>query len=547
MLLHSQIDRPSDPFQNDNFTIYLATNIAESSITIPNLNLVICLGKEKYIDKGVLRTRFISWASATQRAGRTGRTCPGTLIRLYTRETYNYFETYYTKYSTEQLAQIILQLEVLNSSYSTKEILLNLPTPIDENEIDYAYKKLECYKMIEDGQITNYGMFANKIGIDLEYVNMLALGCQLGCANTIACLIANMINPAKVMHSYLDPKYFNKVRKYSDSRFKICYDSEPIYNMLNYLKKPKKFKYITRIYNNLSKEVPTDKFKPELELLYYIIGFCWKKNWLNASEHINFKNHSVEIKNLPKIINKEDENVFIIYSISYYSDFKDTYNFLNNNLFNLNKVFITEKEIFSWHPEIVYDPIEELNYINVIFKKEKKLIEFLKKLKKKIDLLVTQQKHNLVEFIGQETIFSKKIASKKIVSYFLNVDKNNITFAPMLINTIAKGYRDRLFRENNNDKGIKVQYPTIFWKYDSINIWLSNWESSIINKKIAVPSKILFSENSNSGRAFNITFLDEFLLDLIKNIEPVDFTTLEFNNILHQKIILKLESKKIES
>ena len=548
VLLHSQIERPSDPFQNQTFTVYLATNIAESSITIPDLNLVICLGKEKYVNNGVLRTRFISWASATQRAGRTGRTCPGTLIRLYTRETYNYFETYYTEYSTQQLAQIILQLEMLNSQYSTREILTNLPSPIDEFQIEIAYQKLENYHMMEEGEITSYGIFANKIGIDLEYVNMLALGCQLGCANTVACLVANMVNPPYVMHSYLDPKYLSKVRKYAYKRFKTCYDSEPIYNLLNYQKNPKKFKYITRVYKTLSQELPQDKLKPTKQLLYYIIGISWRNNWLDANEHQYFKNHSVEIKNLPEIVKQPDENVFTIYSIIYYANYKDTFSFLDQNLPMYNKAYITEKEVLTWHPEIVYDPHDQMNYVNVIFKRREKTNRIIKKLKKKkIDLLVTQKEHNLVEFIGLETKFNKKINSKNIISYFLNVNIDNITYAPMLINTIARGYRDKLFRLNNSDRGIKIRYPSIYWKCDQINIWLPSWESSVINKKIAVPTRILLSEGGNGGRAFNITFLDYFLFDLIENVQPQDFTLLDFNSEFYQKLIHKLESKKIES
>lgn len=74
--------------------VILATNVAETSVTIPNIKIVI--------DSGVARiSRFsyrshikklhiepISQASANQRAGRCGRIAPGLCIRLYSEDDY---------------------------------------------------------------------------------------------------------------------------------------------------------------------------------------------------------------------------------------------------------------------------------------------------------------------------------------------------------------------------------------------------------------------------------------------------------------------------
>lgn len=69
--------------------VVLATNIAESSITIPGISAVIDLGLSRVLrhDLGrgldVLRTEPISLASAEQRRGRAGRTEPGICYRLW--------------------------------------------------------------------------------------------------------------------------------------------------------------------------------------------------------------------------------------------------------------------------------------------------------------------------------------------------------------------------------------------------------------------------------------------------------------------------------
>jgi len=72
--------------------IVLATNIAETSITIPDVRYVIDCGLAKVprfsprSGMTALREELISRASAEQRAGRAGRTGPGIALRLYTED-----------------------------------------------------------------------------------------------------------------------------------------------------------------------------------------------------------------------------------------------------------------------------------------------------------------------------------------------------------------------------------------------------------------------------------------------------------------------------
>lgn len=71
--------------------VILATNVAETSLTIPGVTGVIDTGLAKVASHAhwnglpSLDVKAISQASATQRAGRAGRTSPGVARRLYTR------------------------------------------------------------------------------------------------------------------------------------------------------------------------------------------------------------------------------------------------------------------------------------------------------------------------------------------------------------------------------------------------------------------------------------------------------------------------------
>ena len=84
-----------EPTPEGHRKVVVATNIAETSITINGVVYVIDPGfsKQNVYDP---RTRIssllvtpISKASARQRAGRAGRTRPGKCFRLYTEESFN--------------------------------------------------------------------------------------------------------------------------------------------------------------------------------------------------------------------------------------------------------------------------------------------------------------------------------------------------------------------------------------------------------------------------------------------------------------------------
>ena len=70
--------------------VILSTNVAESSVTVAGVTAVIDSGIARvastspWTGLSTLETRDISLASATQRAGRAGRTAPGRVLRLYT-------------------------------------------------------------------------------------------------------------------------------------------------------------------------------------------------------------------------------------------------------------------------------------------------------------------------------------------------------------------------------------------------------------------------------------------------------------------------------
>lgn len=86
-----------DHFGEDNRKVVVATNIAETSVTVPGVSYVVDSGRVKekvYKGEGShvfssFEIRWISKASADQRAGRAGRTGPGHCYRLYSSALYD--------------------------------------------------------------------------------------------------------------------------------------------------------------------------------------------------------------------------------------------------------------------------------------------------------------------------------------------------------------------------------------------------------------------------------------------------------------------------
>jgi HrpA-like RNA helicase len=98
--------------------VILATNIAETSVTLPAIRYVVDTGKHKCRNVAAatgmesLTVSDISQAQAAQRAGRAGRVQAGICFRLYTEGAYNSLpEASVPEILRVNLAQVVLQLK----------------------------------------------------------------------------------------------------------------------------------------------------------------------------------------------------------------------------------------------------------------------------------------------------------------------------------------------------------------------------------------------------------------------------------------------------
>ena len=163
--------------------VIFTTNIAETSITVPNVTGVVDSGIERvslYDDSekvNVLRTMPISMQNAIQRSGRSGRTQNGCAIRLWSEDS----ETRMPRGIVPEVLQIepselLLQKAALERfeargarseersniviASEAKQSQLELPTAIPDAREKTATALLEKFGMLKDGAITELGLKA---------------------------------------------------------------------------------------------------------------------------------------------------------------------------------------------------------------------------------------------------------------------------------------------------------------------------------------------------------------------------------------------------
>ena len=185
----------------DSRLIVLATNVAETSLTIPGIRYVFDTGraKEKKYDRisGVqsFEVGWISKASASQRAGRAGRTEPGHCYRLYSSAVY---EQDFAEHAEPEILRmpvegVVLQLKSMDLQYVVN---FPFPTPPDRPSLAKAENLLSYLGAIStEGKITEIGGLISQYPLSPRFSKMLTIGHQHDCMAYTIALVAALATP----------------------------------------------------------------------------------------------------------------------------------------------------------------------------------------------------------------------------------------------------------------------------------------------------------------------------------------------------------------
>ena len=174
--------------------IILATNVAETSLTVPGIKYVIDFGDariSRYSARtGVQRLPIepVSKASADQRKGRCGRTCPGICIRLYSEEDFNQRPDYTDpEILRTNLASVILQMITLRLGDIEDFPFIDAP---DHRQITDGYRLLDEIGALEDHRLTADGKLIARLPVDPRLAKMAVAACRTGALSEILIIIS---------------------------------------------------------------------------------------------------------------------------------------------------------------------------------------------------------------------------------------------------------------------------------------------------------------------------------------------------------------------
>ncbi|CAG8556777.1 15728_t:CDS:10 [Funneliformis mosseae] len=129
--------------------IVLATNVAESSITVPDVKKIFdtCLRKDVDYDKATrcysLNEQWISKDCAEQRRGRAGRLGPGVIYRFVPKQFYDNLRNERKPVIKRTPLNSLLLRSIYANLGDPRELLSHCIDPPDDNAVDYALEDLE--------------------------------------------------------------------------------------------------------------------------------------------------------------------------------------------------------------------------------------------------------------------------------------------------------------------------------------------------------------------------------------------------------------------
>ena len=170
--------------QDDQRKIVFATNVAETSVTIPGVKYIVDTGLAKELcfdpikNMNSLKVQIISKSSAEQRKGRAGRTSAGRCYRLYSEMTYNEMPDK----SLPEILRVTLETTALKlHEFGITDVLnFDFVEEPDRTALEKAVESLEFLEAIKDGHLTELGKKMAALPIDPHLSRIMLDGINWG-------------------------------------------------------------------------------------------------------------------------------------------------------------------------------------------------------------------------------------------------------------------------------------------------------------------------------------------------------------------------------
>lgn len=185
-------------FDRKGRTVIVATNIAETSVTLDGVTAVVDTGQIKEMryfpssSISALRVVRHSRAGCDQRAGRAGRTAPGVCVRLYDRADYHrrlrYTEPEIRRVS---LDQVLLQMKAMGLTDARIRTFDFLDAPTEAAWDDAAECLWYLGAIDDEGDLTDDGTFMSQMPLPPIVSRMVLSAERYGCIEPVTTIAAS--------------------------------------------------------------------------------------------------------------------------------------------------------------------------------------------------------------------------------------------------------------------------------------------------------------------------------------------------------------------
>jgi small subunit ribosomal protein S24e len=183
--------------------IILATNIAETSVTIPDVVYVVDTGKikeQRYDPERHVSSLVSAWVGSSnlnQRAGRAGRHRPGEYYGLVSEARVEKLNPYQTvEIKRVDLSNVVMHVKALNfPGLEVEDVLAQTIEPPASDRVEAAIKNLKMVGALDDQKnVTALGKVLLQIPIDVQLGRLLLFGSFFKCLDPALTLAAIMSN-----------------------------------------------------------------------------------------------------------------------------------------------------------------------------------------------------------------------------------------------------------------------------------------------------------------------------------------------------------------
>ncbi|CAH0550541.1 unnamed protein product [Brassicogethes aeneus] len=239
--------------------IILSTNIAESSITVPDIYFVVdfCLTKVLVVDPltkySSLQLEWASHVNCEQRAGRVGRVDNGRVYRMVPAKFYESMDkTSVPEILRAPLESVVLKSKMLNVHDTPKQILALSMNPPNLKNIDWTILNLKevggllqtCrgVRSTSDGDLTFLGTVMASMPLDVRLSKLIVLGYMFSCLEE-AIIIAAGCSIQNIFSIPFQQRFlaYKKLLLWSDGSCSDAITLLTLYNVWNSFQRENRF------------------------------------------------------------------------------------------------------------------------------------------------------------------------------------------------------------------------------------------------------------------------------------------------------------------